>query len=91
MEPGIFCQGCTMPIDNVEERGTEKDGSKSNQYCKYCYLGGAFTNPGMTLEQMKKVVLTQMHKMNLADNIIQQSLNSLPHLKSWSDSISENL
>jgi hypothetical protein len=91
MEPGIFCQSCTMPIDNVGDRGTEKDGSKSNQYCKYCYRDGTFTNPDMTLGQIKKTVLMQMHKMNLADNIIQKSLNSLSHLKRWSHSMSENL
>jgi sulfatase maturation enzyme AslB (radical SAM superfamily) len=83
MEPKKICQSCTMPIDNIENRGTEKDGSKSNLYCKYCYQNGDFINPDMTLEQMKNIVLPQMHKMNLPENIIQQSLGNLPHLKRW--------
>jgi hypothetical protein len=49
MRPKIFCQSCTMPIDNIGNRGTEKDGSKSDLYCKYCYLHGAFIDPDMSL------------------------------------------
>ena len=87
MEPKIFCQSCTMPIDNPDDRGTEKDGSKSDQYCKYCYQHGAFINPGMTLEEMKNIVVTQMQKMKLPENIIQRSVDLLPHLKRWSHSL----
>jgi hypothetical protein len=36
MEAEKFCQSCTLPIDNIEDRGIEKDGSKSDLYCKYC-------------------------------------------------------
>jgi Putative zinc ribbon domain len=91
MQQKKFCQSCTMPIDNIEDRGSEKDGSKSNLYCKYCYRDGDFTDPEMTLEQMKNIVLTQMHKLNLPDNIIQQSLDNLPHLKRWLHPVREHL
>ena len=74
-----------MPIDNAENKGTEKDGSKTDLYCKYCYRDGAFINPGMTFEQMKNTVITQMKKRNIPENIIQQSLNILPHLKRWQE------
>jgi hypothetical protein len=83
MEPKMFCQSCTMPIDNPGDRGTEKDGSMSSEYCKYCYQQGAYTEPGITFEKMKSVVTTQMQKMNLPADIIQKSLDSLPHLKRW--------
>ncbi|MDP4261314.1 MAG: zinc ribbon domain-containing protein [Bacteroidota bacterium] len=83
MEPKIFCQSCTMPIDNMEDRGTEKDGSKSSEYCKYCYQHGSFTDPGMTLDKMKNIVTTQMQKMNLPASLLQQSLDYLPRLKRW--------
>ena len=83
MEPKIFCQSCTMPIDNVADRGTEKDGSKSSEYCKYCYQTGAFINPNMSFEEMKSLVITQMGKMNLPADIIQNSVRSLPNLKRW--------
>ena len=83
MEPKVFCQSCTMPIDNVADRGTEKDGSKSNEYCKYCYQNGAFINPDMSFDEMKSLVITQMEKMNLPADIIQNSVRSLPNLKRW--------
>lgn len=83
METQKFCQSCTFPIDNMEDRGTEKNGSKSDLYCKYCYKDGAFTDPEMTLERMIEIARTEMEKQHLADNIIQQSINMLPHLKRW--------
>ncbi len=83
MEPKLFCQSCTMPIDNIADRGTEKDGSKSSEYCKYCYQNGALINPNMTFEEIKALVITQMKKMNLSPGIVEKSVKSLPYLKRW--------
>ena len=83
MEPKLFCQSCTMPIDNIADRGSEKDGSKSSEYCKYCYQNGALINPNMTFEEMKSLVITQMKKMNLPPATIEKSVKSLPDLKRW--------
>jgi hypothetical protein len=83
MEYQTFCQSCTLPIDKLEDRGTQKDGSKSDIYCKYCYKDGAFTDPGMTLERMKEIAKSEMGKQHLPDNIIQQSIDMLPRLKRW--------
>jgi hypothetical protein len=83
MEPKMFCQSCTMPIDNIADRGTEKDGSKNSEYCKYCYQNGALVNPKMTFEEMKSLVVTQMKKMDLPPAIIEKSVKSLPYLKRW--------
>jgi Putative zinc ribbon domain len=79
----LFCQSCTMPIDDIADRGTEKDGSRSGEYCRYCFQDGAFTVPDMELGQMKSIVINQMHKRNLPEDIIQKSIDSLPHLKRW--------
>jgi hypothetical protein len=72
-----------MPIDNVADRGTEKDGSKCNEYCKYCYQNGAFINPNMSFEEMKSLIITKMKEMNLPPGIIQNSVKSLPNMKRW--------
>lgn len=45
-----FCQSCGMPL-NEENKGTEADGSISEDYCVYCYKDGRFTQD-MTMEQM---------------------------------------
>ena len=50
--PGPFCQSCAMPVQKNEDNGTEKDGSRSDEYCCYCYQGGQFVDPGSSLEEM---------------------------------------
>jgi len=45
MESKILCQSCGMPLDTEEMKGTEKNGLKSNEYCKYCYENGVFKHP----------------------------------------------
>lgn len=72
-----------MPIENVNDRGTEKDGSISNDYCKFCYQNGLFTEPEMTLEQMKTEVEYQMKKRDMPDTLLQKALTLLPLLKRW--------
>ncbi|MGE5106667.1 MAG: zinc ribbon domain-containing protein [Sphingobacteriales bacterium] len=83
MENRNFCQSCSMPLDKPEMMGTEKDGSKSNEYCVYCYQNGAFINPNMTLDEMKTVVKTQMEKRKIDSALINRAVNSLPGLKRW--------
>lgn len=49
-----FCQSCAMPLDlhGQDQRGSEADGSLSEEYCKYCYENGQFTEPDITFEAM---------------------------------------
>jgi hypothetical protein len=72
-----------MPIDNSADRGTEKDGTKSELYCRYCFKDGEFTDPGMTLEKMTTICTDEMKKQNLPAEILAQSLKMLPLLKRW--------
>ncbi len=37
-----ICQSCGMPLHNEDDYGTEKNGNKSKDYCKYCYKDGDF-------------------------------------------------
>ena len=45
-----FCQSCGMPMQEAQY-GTEKDGSKNEKYCCYCYKDGAFAWE-CTMEEM---------------------------------------
>jgi radical SAM superfamily enzyme len=83
MENNNFCQSCSMPLDKPELLGTEKDGSKSKEYCTYCYQNGTFTTPNTTLDEMKSMVKTQMGKMKMDSTVINMAVNSLPGLKRW--------
>lgn len=47
-----YCQSCGMPMGPTDEHyGTEKDGTKSKDYCNYCYENGAFT-ASCTMQEM---------------------------------------
>jgi len=83
MELENYCQSCSMPLDNPELLGTEKDGSKSQEYCKFCYRNGAFINPEMTLKEMTSLVISQMEKLNIDSKEIDMAVSSLPNLKRW--------
>jgi hypothetical protein len=75
-----------MPIDSIDDRGTEKNGTVSNEYCKYCYQQGAFTTPGITMDQMKTFMQSKMQEMKIPADILQRSLELLPKLKRWQKS-----
>jgi hypothetical protein len=83
MENKTICQSCGMPLDTDAVKGTEKNGLKSNEYCKYCYEDGVFTNPKMNLEDMETNVKNQMKKLELHEYAIQKAVNILPALKRW--------
>lgn len=44
------CQSCGMPIVSDDQFGTEADGSKSADYCRYCYEKGEFIDK-VTMEE----------------------------------------
>ncbi|WP_417982005.1 zinc ribbon domain-containing protein [Flavobacterium sp. XS1P27] len=83
MEDILFCQSCGMPLHTDKLKGTENNGIKSNDYCKYCYMNSDFKNPEMNLDDMKNVVQTYMEKRNLPSYMIQKAVHILPALKRW--------
>ena len=42
--PAAFCQSCGMRLEEDSDRGTEADGSASEEYCAYCYQQGRFSS-----------------------------------------------
>lgn len=82
-----FCQSCSMPMDSADLWGTNKDGSKNTEYCKFCYTDGHFTNPDLTFEEMKEHMIKVMGKNNLPADIVEAAINRLPFLKRWSSHV----
>ena len=76
-----------MPLDTPDLYGTEKDGTKSNEYCRYCYKNGQFTNPDLTLEEMKEHMMKIMEKDKLPEDILGRAIYRLPFLKRWSSKV----
>lgn len=83
MKETSLCQSCSMPIDSVDDCGTEKDGSPHPEYCKYCYQQGAFTIPDLSLAKMQSIVHDEMEKQDFPESLIQKALAILPNLKRW--------
>jgi len=40
-----------MPLRNDGDFGTNRDGSKSEDYCFHCFQGGKFLDEGRTLQE----------------------------------------
>jgi hypothetical protein len=80
---GPFCQSCAMPMEKPGDFGTNTDGSKNKEYCRYCYRDGKFTEPGMTMEQMIEKCAGMMRQMRVPDAQIEQTKAFIPMLKRW--------
>ncbi|MDR0886674.1 MAG: helix-turn-helix domain-containing protein [Clostridiales Family XIII bacterium] len=46
-----ICQSCAMPIQNIDDFGTNADDTVTTEYCSHCYKGGSFTH-NRTVEEM---------------------------------------
>lgn len=83
-----FCQSCGMPL-NDENRGTNADGSKNEDYCMYCYQNGKFTND-CTMDEMIEFcaqfvdeVNKNMPKPMTKDEYKDMMRQYFPMLKRW--------
>ena len=58
----IFCQLRAMPMMD-ELFGSEKNGNKNEDYCKYCYKNGKFTDD-VKMNQMIEICVLHMLENN---------------------------
>lgn len=81
-----FCQCCGMPMGDTDELyGTNADGSKNQEYCKYCFEDGKFTFHG-TMEEMIEVCVPNMvaaHPNMSEEEARKGMLEWFPTLKRW--------
>ncbi|MGM0307759.1 hypothetical protein IGK15_000814 [Enterococcus sp. AZ045] len=64
MEAMTNCQSCGMPLDSVEILGTNKNNSKSEEYCIYCYKDGAFLTD-CTMDEMIEESVQHMNESGM--------------------------
>ena len=80
-----FCQSCGMPLNGTELYGTQADGTKTEEYCLYCYQEGEFRQPELTLSEMIEVCMPHMKDHGLTEPAARRLLSEhLPKLKRWS-------
>ncbi|SHI59132.1 Putative zinc ribbon domain-containing protein [Dethiosulfatibacter aminovorans DSM 17477] len=79
-----FCQSCGMPMDQDPEKGgTNKDGTKNDMYCSYCYENGEFKDDFTEASQMVEFVKGKLAEKGMGK--IKQSLytSQIKKLKRW--------
>jgi hypothetical protein len=84
---GPFCQSCAMPLEKASDFGTGADGRHVNDYCRYCFDRGRFTEPDITQRAMiEKCVafITQQTTMSRREAAALMS-DVIPTLKRWRD------
>lgn len=79
------CQSCGMPLVGVSELGTEANGRRTTEYCRFCYRLGAFTEPQITMEQMLELCATMMARERILPEAEARELlrTLLPQLRRW--------
>ena len=83
------CQSCGMTLDDQPCRGSNVDGSVSDDYCIYCFQNGEFTD-NFTVEEMIECNLEYLTDWiesagdDMTVEIARMHLeNFLPKLKRW--------
>jgi hypothetical protein len=84
-----FCQSCGMPLNAAEDFGLNADNSKNEDYCRYCFAEGKFTQD-MTMDQMIEHCAQFVDEFNkdseqrmTKDEAIAQMKMYFPALKRW--------
>ena len=85
------CQSCGLVLEKDSDKGTECDGSKSEEYCSFCYQHGKFAQD-ITMEEMIELNLRDLDEWNksVGLQLTEQEARSalmefLPTLKRWKD------
>lgn len=83
-----FCQSCGMPLTD-DNKGTNADGSRNEDYCMYCYKEGRFTQD-FNMNQMIEFCAQFTDQMNkeagwnlTPEQAKAQMREFFPHLKRW--------
>lgn len=80
----IRCQSCGMPLSE-DLFGTNKNGSLNEEYCKYCFKGGKFTDPTIKVREMiEKSVEKMVKELGISEDearVLAQT--RIPKLKRW--------
>ncbi|MCI6363016.1 zinc ribbon domain-containing protein [Intestinimonas butyriciproducens] len=87
--PAALCQSCGMSLVMDSDKGTRKDGSRSEEYCAFCFQHGAFTQD-LTMEELIEHNLQDLSEWNQAVGLQlteqearAQLMEFLPTLKRW--------
>lgn len=80
-----ICQSCGMPINSNEQLGTNKDGSRNEDYCIYCYKDGEFVD-NVSMEEYIEMCSQFGFQAGMSNEQMKEHCKKLfPTLKRWKD------
>ena len=78
------CQSCGMPMKrDTRGGGTHADGTKSLMYCSHCYQNGQFTQPNLTVDEMKLLVKAKLKEFGIPGLLTGVFTRNIPKLARW--------
>lgn len=79
-----MCQSYGMPFQKAEDHGTEKDGSRSEDYCFHCFQDGRFLDEGISLQKKIERNVKFGVRMGMPEEMARHMCETiLPKLKRW--------
>lgn len=79
-----ICQSCSMPLTKNEEIGTNKDGSKNEDYCIYCYKDGEFTDNIDNVQEYIEANIQYAEQAGMTKEQMREHCEKvIPTLKRW--------
>ena len=77
----LVCQCCGMPLDDAII-SRERDGTRNEEYCKWCYADGTYTYSNM--DELIEVCVPHMAKEGLSEDQARAYMkDALPKLDYW--------
>ncbi|WP_238379792.1 zinc ribbon domain-containing protein [Celeribacter ethanolicus] len=84
--PMKFCQSCGMPLSQDPlGGGRNADGTRSDHFCSFCYLDGAFVDPDMTAQDMQTLCSGKLRDHGTLALLAWLKTRHIPHLERWRD------
>lgn len=79
-----LCQSCGMPLEEEKDFGKNVDGSKSEDYCCYCFPNGEFAKDE-TMEEMIESCIQFRIDADCpdAETARAKMMEYMPNLKRW--------
>ncbi len=78
-----ICQSCGMPMSE-KDFGTNKDETKNNEYCHFCFKNGKFTDEGITIAEKIKKNIQIAKSMGMPEAKAKAlAEGTIPKLKRW--------
>jgi hypothetical protein len=78
------CQSCGMPMQRDSDFGTKSNGSRSREYCRFCFRDGSFSDEGISMKEKIRKNIEIAKKMGMPEGKARELAQStIPRLKRW--------